>query len=105
LLPLNEFRFITSDRGIEKALVNEGMEVLWVDPQPVVLKGQKHGFFPGCCGLAGDSVLINGSLNFHYQGEQIREFILSSELKIRELFQGKLTDCGSIFTFMPNIDR
>lgn len=105
LLPLTEFRFITSDRGIEKALVNEGMEVLWVDPQPVVLKGQKHGFFPGCCGLAGDSVLINGSLNFHYQGEQIREFILSSELKIRELFQGKLTDCGSIFTFMPNIDR
>lgn len=99
LIPLNSQAFITSDRGIEKALTAEGLEVLYIDPSPVVLKGQKHGFFPGCCGILNDLVLITGSLNYHPQKEEIINFISSNGLKIKELFDGKLTDVGSILTF------
>lgn len=96
LLPLDDSSFITSDRGIEKTLRGEGFEVLYADPAPVVLKGQKHGFFPGCCGVLNKTVLMTGSLNHHHQKEEITEFILSKGFGIKELFDGKLTDTGSI---------
>lgn len=99
LLPLNGQAFITSDRGIAKVLTAEGMEVLYVDPSPVVLKGQKHGFFPGCCGILYDQVLITGSLNYHPQKEEIINFITSNGMKVKELFDGKLIDVGIILTF------
>jgi N-dimethylarginine dimethylaminohydrolase len=98
LLPLNK-GFITSDRGIEKTLTSEGFNVLYVDPSPIVLKGHKHGFFPGCCGIMDDTVLICGSLNNHHQAEEIKEFIASNGMKVHELFDGKLTDIGSILVF------
>ena len=99
LLPLNSHAFITSDRGIEKELTVEGMDVLFVDPSPITLKGQKHGFFPGCCGILYDQVIITGSLNYHPQKEEVVNFITSNGMKIKELFDGKLTDVGSILTF------
>lgn len=80
-------------------LAAEGMKVLFVDPSPVVLKGQKHGFFPGCCGILYDQVIIIGSLNYHPQKEEIVNFLTSNGMKVKELFDGKLTDVGSILTF------
>jgi hypothetical protein len=100
LLALDDNRFLTSDRGIEKALMAEGKKMLFVDPAPVKLKGQKYGFFPGCCGILNGEVLIAGSLTYHPEGEQIREFINVSGLTIRELYQGPLTDVGGIFCFV-----
>ncbi len=98
LLPLIR-GFITSDRGIEKTLTVEGFNVLYVDPTPVVLKGHKHGFFPGCCGVMDDTILICGSLNYHSQAGELRDFIASAGMKVHELFDGKLTDVGSILVF------
>lgn len=99
MLPLNDQAFITSDRGIEKVLINEGLQVLFVDPSPVVLKGHKHGFFPGCCGTLGNQVLITGSLKYHPQKVEIVNFITSFGMIVNELFDGKLMDIGSIYTF------
>jgi len=100
LLALDDNHFITSDHGIEKALLAEGKLVMFADPAPVKLKGQKYGFFPGCCGILNGEVIIAGSLTFHPDGEQIREFINDSGLNIRELYQGPLTDVGGIFCFV-----
>jgi radical SAM superfamily enzyme len=100
LLALDDNHFITSDHGIEKALLAEGKHVMFADPAPVKLKGQKYGFFPGCCGILNGEVLIAGSLTYHPEGEQIREFINVSGLTIRELNQGPLTDVGGIFCFV-----
>lgn len=99
LLPMNEDHFITSDRGIEKTLLEEKLSVLYVDPQYVILKGQKHGFFPGCCGVYDNTVLINGSLNFHPEKNEITDYIESAGMSYIELFDGKLTDTGSLFFF------
>lgn len=99
-LPGGAIRFITSDQGIKKVLDNLGYEVLYVDPKRIVLKGQKHGFFPGCCGILNDVVLINGSLGTHPEGEVIRAFIHNTGFRTHELFEGRLTDVGSILSFL-----
>lgn len=99
LLPLDSTSFLTSDRGIERTLKRENLDVLYVDPIPIVLKGQKHGFFPGCCGIDGKTVYIVGSLQYHPQKDEITEFLSSKGLIINELFDGKLTDVGGILIF------
>ena len=97
LLALDGNRFITSDRGIEKVLLQKGKTVFYVDPAPVRLHGQKHGFFPGCCGILDREVIIAGSLKFHPQGEEISAFIQSAGYSVQELHNGPLTDVGGIF--------
>lgn len=99
LLALDNDHFITSGKGIEKALQAVGKTVLFVDPSPVKLRGQKYGFFPGCCGILQNEVLISGSLKYHPQGGEIGDYIKNADLGIRELFDGILTDVGGIFVF------
>ncbi len=99
LLPLSEDAFITSDKGIEKVLLSKGFNVLYADPSPILLKGQKHGFFPGCCGIFENKVIINGNLEFHPSGQQIFDFIETSKLQVISLYNGPLRDIGSIFFF------
>ncbi len=99
LISLNKDTLITSDRGIEKVLLSEGKEVMYVDPKPVKLRGHKYGFFPGCCGVLNGELLISGSLSFHPDKEEIENFIQNSGFQIRELYQGELTDVGGIFCF------
>ncbi|NTW25484.1 MAG: radical SAM protein, partial [Lentimicrobium sp.] len=105
LLALDDSHFITSDHGIEKTLMAEGKIVLFADPGPVKLKGQKYGFFPGCCGLYNDIVFINGSLNYHPQGGIIGDFIRKAGFDFRELFEGTLTDVGGIFLIPADSGR
>jgi len=94
LLPLSDERFITSDKGIEKELKKNSLEVLFVNPEGVVLEGFKNGFFGGCCGVSGNRVFIAGSLNNFPEGKKVREFLM--DLEIIELYDGPLLDVGSI---------
>lgn len=94
LLPLPGERFITSDGGIYKQLKNNNLDVLFVNPEGIVLKGFKNGFFGGCCGVYGNTVFIAGSLNNFLEGENVRGFL--SDMKIVELYNGPLLDVGSI---------
>ena len=102
LLALGNNHFITSDHGIERALRQEGKMVLFADPAHVRLKGQKNGFFPGCCGIFRDEILVAGSLNHHPQKSEILDFIEMTGLKVRELFAGELTDVGGIIVIPGN---
>lgn len=97
LLFLSEKAAITSDKGIEKKLAGFGINALFVDPDPVVLPGFKHGFFAGACCLSENQVFILGRLTHHHQGEQIREFIKNEGFTIVELYDGPLFDGGGIF--------
>ena len=94
LLPLAEKRFITSDKGIEKALIEKDLEVLYVNPEGIQLPGFDHGFIGGCCGISGNKVFIVGSLNHYPEGIKIREFLAGYE--IIELYDGPLFDGGSL---------
>ena len=97
LLALNAENYITSDLGIKKVLEKHGFNVFYVDPQQIILPGQKYGFFPGCCGLLGDSVVVCGSLNYLNECKELKKFIRRNKMKIIELYNGKLVDVGSLF--------
>ena len=97
LLALNERDFITSDRGIKRVLEANGCNVFYVDPHQIVLPGQDYGFFPGCCGLVDDTVVVCGALKHLKECKELRKFIRRNNMKIIELYDGKLVDVGSIF--------
>lgn len=97
LLALNSMNYITSDLGIKKTLEKHGFDVFYVDPQQIMLSGQKYGFFPGCCGLSGDTVVVCGSLNHLKECKELKKFIRRNKMKIIELYNGELVDVGSLF--------
>jgi hypothetical protein len=96
LIALNEGHFITSDRGIEKALKAHHLDVLYVSPAGIVLPGFPNGFFGGCCGVWDDKLFIIGSLRFFPEGENVRQYANESSLEVIELFDGPLYDGGGI---------
>ncbi len=97
LLPLRNNCFITSDKGIEKALVNHGLKAHYVNPQGILLPGFQHGFFGGTCGIAGNTVYFLGHLQHHPQGKSIRAWFEALEYDICCLYDGPLFDGGSLF--------
>lgn len=97
LLALNETNFITSDIGIKKVLEENGFNVFYVDPHQIILQGHDHGFFPGCCGLYDDKVVVCGALKYLKECRALRKFIRRNSMKIIELYDGGLVDVGSVF--------
>ncbi|PLX14063.1 MAG: hypothetical protein C0598_02210 [Marinilabiliales bacterium] len=97
LLALPNESFITSDEGIYNQLISNNITVLYVSPKEIILRGFKHGFFGGCCGIYDDKVFIAGSLDYFSQREIIKTFLKGFE--IIELYDGPLLDVGSIVVF------
>ncbi len=90
--------FVTSDRGIEKALRAAGFEGLWVDPTPVLLPGFPYGFIGGCAGTDGRHVFWTGALK-HLGPETaaaLRALTEKKGLETVELSQGPLIDGGGL---------
>lgn len=97
LLPLKENHFMTSDKGIEKTLKQNGLTVLYVNPEEIMLPGHRHGFIGGCMGISKNRIFISGHLNFHRDGEKMRDLFHFLEYEIIELYDGPLYDGGTIF--------
>jgi len=96
LLPLPNDTFLTSDKGIEKALKRKGLEVLMVDAENILLPGFEHGFFGGTAGIINGKMFLTGSLSNMKEGEKIKRFIERAAVDIVELYSGPLFDGGSI---------
>lgn len=98
LVNLNNFCFITSDKGVYKQLQShDNMTVLYVNPEKIRLPGQKNGFFGGCCGVHGQQLFIIGHLDKIEEGSAIKIFAEKAGIQITELYDGELYDGGSIF--------
>jgi hypothetical protein len=96
LLALKEDHFITSDKGIERTLINHGKNVLYINPENIKLEGFSHGFFGGACGVLDDQVFITGNLDFIKNGEEIINWITVLGYQIIELYKGTVFDGGGI---------
>lgn len=96
LLELPGGSFITSDRGIERALKQHKKEVLFVNPAPIILPGFEHGFFGGACGLLANQLFICGSLNYFTEQSDIVGFTEKAGVQIVELYDGPPFDIGTI---------
>lgn len=99
LIEISKGKFLTSDKGIELKLLSLGYRILYIDPQEVILKGQKHGFFPGACGKYNNQLLVAGDVDSLSYSEKLLEFIAPDAIEVITLFKGRITDIGSIFVF------
>ena len=97
VVPVTESAIITDDVSIASAAEKNGLAVLFVSKGDVILPGREYGFIGGCCGLiAPDTMLFNGSLASHKDGEKIRTFLSSFGVRAEEAGDFQLTDIGSI---------
>ena len=125
LLALNENCFITSDEAISRQLsaisnvnrqqttdnrlypheslvdtygrTSEYISVLYIDPKQIKLEGQKNGFFPGCCGVWKNNLIVCGSTKNLKEKEELDKFLQDNNFNLIELYDGELIDVGSVF--------
>ena len=115
LLALNENAFITSDVGIFNAVNSQQSTVnslypheshvetyvrtsiLYIDPKQIKLEGQKNGFFPGCCGVWKNNLIVCGSTKNLKEKAELDKFLKENNFNLIELYDGELIDVGSIF--------
>ncbi len=88
--------FITSDRGIEKSLIQQKLEVLFVEPSCVKLDGFENGFIGGACGIFEENLFFCGSLRYINERDQIEAIAARSGAQIIELYDGMPVDVGTI---------
>ena len=115
LLALNENAFITSDVGIFNAVNSQQTtdnslypheslvetygrtSVLYIDPKQIKLEGQKNGFFPGCCGVWKNNLIVCGSTKNLKEKAELDKFLKDNNFNLIELYDGDLIDVGSVF--------
>ena len=116
LLALNENCFITSDVAIcrdastmsfikqnenpfTEDIVDTSVQkfVLYIDPKQIKLEGHDHGFFPGCCGVWKNNLVVCGSTKHLKEKEELDKFLKENNFNIIELYDGELIDVGSVF--------
>jgi hypothetical protein len=93
---VDEDSIITYDRGLGKACLKAGMDVLLVSPGHVLLPGYDTGFIGGTSGRIGDTVYFNGDLSEHPDFDSIVGFIEERGLRATWFEDWPLTDIGSI---------
>ena len=48
-------------QGSEFRVQSSEFKVLYIDPKQIKLEGHDHGFFPGCCGVWNNNLIVCGS--------------------------------------------
>ncbi len=93
---VSENALITADLGIAEAAKKVGMDVLKIGEGSIELPPYNHGFIGGSCGSCGDKIYFCGSLDYHPDGEKIREFCALHGKTAINLFNAPLVDIGGI---------
>lgn len=111
--PLDENSCITSDIGIARALIDSGLDVLYVSEPDVKLKTRTNkifikqsqmsfkdsdmqGFIGGAMARFGDTVVLFGDINNLINGSKIRAFIEKKGLKFHHFEGLDVVDYGGV---------
>lgn len=97
-LVLNDNAVITSDLSIEKALKNNGVEVLFISSGNIALDGYDYGFIGGASGKIDDNtVVFFGNIENHSDNKSIENFCNNHNLMIKIICKNMpLTDIGGM---------
>ncbi len=96
VLALGGTHAITADRGMAKALRNEGIEVLLIDNGDISLPPYEYGFIGGAAGTLGKTVYFLGDPKTHRCGDEICRFCMEAGFEPVSLDVGALRDLGRI---------
>lgn len=97
-LVVNDNAAVTSDLSIEKALKNNGVEVLLISPGNIVLDGYDYGFIGGASGkIDENTVVFFGNVKNHPDYFKIKNFADKHNVSIKILCkENPLTDIGGV---------
>lgn len=97
-LVLNNNAAVTSDLSIEKALKNNGVEVLRISSGSIKLEGYDYGFIGGASGKIDDkTVAFFGNITNHPDYDRINNFCMKQNISIKIICKDMpLTDIGGI---------
>ncbi len=91
---IDDNSIITSDKGITKACMLNGIDVLLIEQGHIKLEGLDYGFIGGACVSFSDKVFFNGNIKEHPSYKNIEKFINERNKKI-EYMDYPLEDLGS----------
>jgi len=97
LVHLCENNFLTSDRGIEKVLLQRGLSCFYFNPEEITIKDHKNGLIGGAVGMLGNKIFFNGNIELHADGLRLKEHLLNLNFEIVNLSDEHLYDGGCIF--------
>ncbi len=97
LLHLCKDNYLTSDRGIEKALLERKFSCFYFSPDEIVIHDHKHGFIGGSIGIWGKRIFFNGNVDLHADGQRLREYLNVLDFEIVNFSCEYLYDGGCIF--------
>lgn len=96
-LIVDDESIITSDRSINSAAEQSGIDSLLITPGYIDLPGYDYGFIGGASGKFLDTIYLTGSLERHPDLEKIYIFIESHNIRIKILSNLNAFDAGSLF--------
>jgi len=92
---------ITSDVGIAKQLMANGVDVLQINVGEISLSGMEYGFIGGTCGFIDKNLLaFCGKIENHSSYKEMKSFTDKYLVDIISLYDGELTDIGSVIPIM-----
>jgi len=94
---VDDCSIVTSDRSINTAAKNAGLDTLLIAPGHIDLPGYSCGFIGGASGRFLDIIYLTGSIKDHPDRERITDFIDSKGLHMKILSDQTIFDAGSIF--------
>ena len=71
--------------------------ILYINPKQIKLEGHDHGFFPGCCGVWKNNLIVCGSTKHLKEKAELDKFLKDNDFNLIELYDGELVDVGSVF--------
>jgi hypothetical protein len=94
---VTENALITEDPSIYEAVRNTGIHALLISKGDIYLSDTHCGFLGGSTGKIDKSTLaVTGSLQYHSDGNKIKDFCNNHGVDILELTDGSITDIGGI---------
>ena len=95
ILVVNNKAVITADKSIEKAMKNNGVEVLLISAGKIVLEGFDYGFIGGASFSDNNTIYFFGDITKHPDYNKIKEFTSKHNSIIEILCKTQpLTDIG-----------
>lgn len=99
---LNEKAIITDDESIFKKC-RDIFDVLLIEKGDILLEDKPYGFIGGASVKADmNTVMFFGSLEYHRDKDKIKAFLKKHGMTYIELFDGLLTDIGSVTAVLQN---
>ena len=99
VLKLDEKSAVTADKGMAKALSENGIDTLTITEGGIELFPHEYGFIGGASFVFSGTAYFFGDLQKHPDGARISDFIASKGLRAVSLGSGALTDLGGAVVF------